>query len=45
MSQLVFSKYWNPEGVGFNCSAERDLVGKVRANRQRTKSSFFHALI
>jgi hypothetical protein len=44
MSQLVISKYQNPEEIGFNASEGTDLLVRTGTRRQRGQASFFHVL-
>jgi hypothetical protein len=42
MSQMVFSVWWDPEGIGCNGSEGMNLL--ARASRQRVRASFFHII-
>lgn len=40
MSQLFFSRGWNPKELDFLASEEMDLLRSTRPNRQREKECF-----
>lgn len=44
MSELVFSRCWNPKQVGSDASEGMDLAVGVRASRQREYVSSFQIL-